>query len=568
MKIIFFIISCIGFYLYLYNKNKIKKEFLPIIIISLIAVVQYLGGIINQMRITAIIIGVTGFVLAIYEIFLILKNKKKDKIDINLIIYCSITALFIYLLKGVKLTHYDNFSHWGMIIKNMLLNNRFPTLEDRTILFTSYPPGTACFAYYVCKYLGSSEGIMLFSQSIIILSSIYAVLALCKKESKIDYIVFLGATIYLLLGNIFIDQLLVDTVLPVMGIAILGIINYYKNDSKKALLLTIPICSLLLLVKNSGIFFVIIDLIVWLIYCVKNREIKQIIKSKYITIFLIPIIITTIWKVHLKVTFGEETQSKHSVSVSNYLKNIKEKQNEDIKIVVNKFIQQMFSIKQKENIQFLLIIITFLIMWIIEKENKNKILSYFLLFLITYIIYQIFLFAMYIFSMPLTEAKQLAGYIRYYRTIILFEYGIYLVALLRESKSKNYFKKMLSIITLILNIILIILSPNKINLLYKKNMDKSFIRYKLQQIKEENSIEDNKSYIIYIAYDNNYTADYLYFICEYEFWSQDVEIIKDINQIREKVDNYDYLIIINHSEEMNQFLEKIGGQNQNAVKLK
>ena len=65
-----------------------------------------------------------------------------------------------------------------------------------------------------------------------------------------------------------------------------------------------------------------------------------------------------------------------------------------------------------------------------NKESRKDLRFWFLTFIFTYIIYQISLFYMYLFSMPLFEAKNLAGYTRYHRTIILFEYGIFIYSAL------------------------------------------------------------------------------------------------------------------------------------------
>ncbi len=233
VKIFLVLISFIGYYLYAKRKLKIKEEFIPICIFSTIGVLEFLAGILNFMRLMAIAICAVGIVLLVKEIYLINKNKEKIKINFNCIFFILFAGLFAYLLKGVRLIHYDNFSHWGIVVKEILEENRLPNFMSSAITFKAYPTGTACFIYYICKFVGKTEGVMLFAQSMLILASIYTVLAFCNKDKKINYIFATILAIYLLIGNIFIDQLLVDTVLTVMGIAGLSIIIAYKNDSKK-----------------------------------------------------------------------------------------------------------------------------------------------------------------------------------------------------------------------------------------------------------------------------------------------------------------------------------------------
>ena len=54
--------------------------------------------------------------------------------------------------------HYDNFSHWAVVVKNMLITHRFPDAYSAMIDFKSYPLGSSSFLYYFCSVVGSEEG--------------------------------------------------------------------------------------------------------------------------------------------------------------------------------------------------------------------------------------------------------------------------------------------------------------------------------------------------------------------------------------------------------------------------
>ena len=577
----FFIISSIGFYLYTKEKTNIKKEFIPLIIISTITCIMFLAGILNFMKITGIILGVIGFYLAIEEIYYIIKNKRKLKIDFNLLIYLIMLCIFAYLLNDIKVIGYDNFSHWAIIVKDILINDKLPNFTSKVIIFKAYPPGTACFLYYVCTYIGSSEDIMLFAQSILILSSIYTLFALCTKENKINWLIAILSTIYLLLGNIFITDLLVDTVLPVMGIAALIIIEYYKEENNKGLIYSIPILSALILVKNSGIFFVIIDLIIWLIYYIKNNNIKQIFKTKYIFIILIPILLIFVWKVHTNLVFDNSNTSKHAMSLTNYINVFNNKTEEDIIYIFKTFINRMFSLS-KENIIMIALLVGFLVLQIVSnKESRKNIKFLCLIFLFAYIIYQITLFFTYIFSMPLGEAKTLSSYTRYNRTILLFEFGIFIIGVLNFINSYNIktnCKKYIIYFTTFFIIGLTIsCAPNKIDVLYKRNKNnynsiRNEIRYKILDIKNEYNVEEGKKYLIHIA-DNktsNY-SNYIYYVCKYEFMSTNIKVIKNFSELNNinQILNYNYLILLTTTEETNQIVNRFGGElDKHVFKIK
>lgn len=409
LKTLILLISGIGFYLHIKRKTQIKDEFIPIVIISSIGVIEFIAGILNIMELITITISIVGLILFIKEIFIMKKTSIKLQFSINAIIFSIIILISIYLLRGTILTSYDNFSHWGMIVREMLLNNRLPNFQDILIMFTSYPPGTACFIYYICKFIGTSESCMLFAQSLLIISSIYTIFAFCNKDKKINYFICIATLIFLLIGNIFIDTLLVDTVLSVMGIAALAIIFFYKDNSKKALLTALPVLSLLAIVKNSAIFFIIIDILIWFWYFIKNNNIKAIFKTKYLALILLPIALLVIWKGHTSLVFEDANASKHAMTISNYDSNMKEKDISIIKGIFSKMLYKMISFKVKENIIMLLLVLVLISLIIITRKNKKLqfgIIKSLLLIIVTYILYQISLFGMYIFSMPVRRSPK------------------------------------------------------------------------------------------------------------------------------------------------------------------
>lgn len=567
LKIIIFVISNVGYYLYL--KQKIKEEFIPIIIVSCIGVVEYIAGILNLMVPITIIIGIVGSILFFKCIYKIIRNKEKIEINKNCFILIGLIIWSIWRLKGVILIHYDNFSHWALIVKDMIITNRLPNFQSTVIAFNSYPPGTACFIYFVCKYLGNSESIMLFAQSLLILSSLYTLFSLCNKNSKINYIIVFGIIAYILISNIFITDLLVDTVLPVMGISGLLIILYYKNDSKKGLLCSIPILTLLMLVKNSGMFFVVIDLLIWIIIFIKNNGIKNLFKEKYILILFLPIIVQILWNAHIKLVFDDSETTKHSMSVQNYVHNIENKETSDINIIFNGIIEKMTNLKNNDNKILLLNFITYIIMIIVfwkNKELRNANIKFLIFSLITYILYQISLLGMYCFSMPGSEAIHLAGYERYFKTMVTFEVGVFTILILYFTNKYNienkYKRYIINTILLIIMFLPLFFYEESIRNLYIKTDTSNSIKETISNCKKINNIEEQKSYLIYV--DENYNSDskeYLYYICNYEFRSPNVKVIRNFSELTsmDEIFEYDYFIINNKTDEVKEFIKIIEG---------
>ena len=580
LKIILLIISFVGYYIILKRKTNIKEEFIPIFLFSTIGVAEFLAGILNFMKLATICICGIGIIFFIKEVFLIIKNKEKFKFNFNFLFFIIIGLLFLYIFKDAYLIHYDNFSHWGMIVKEILAENRLPNFKSTNIIFTSYPPGTACFIYYICKFLGNSEGMMLFSQSLLILAGLYSFLTFCDKDKKVNYIYVILMSAYLLVANIFINQLLVDTVIPIMALSALAIIIKYKEDSKSALVYSIPILSLLMIVKNSGCFFIIIDLIVWFIYFIKNVGIKNIFKQKYLLLIFIPVVLIFLWSCHIKLVFDNAENSKHAVSISNYTNTFAEKEESDFKFILEKMFDKMKSLEDKQNRIVLVSTLGFLLMIICFFKNKDLrkfIIGFFALFVITYILYTISLYVMYLFSMPINEARNLSGYSRYYSTLIMFLYGLTVIAILNcdkiEFKSNAKIKNILiKIVFLVLVIIPVVFYKNNLKSLYtKQTLSKDSLRYELVNVKAQNNIEENKSYLIYISNDENIEKGYLSHICRYEFRSGNVKVINNFEELRnmDEVFDYDYFVILRKDEKTLEFIDIIKGDiNQNVIRFR
>ena len=374
------------------KKLNIKEEFIPILLICIIGCLEFFAGILNILNLSTYLIGFIGIIFVLYKLYRIILKKEKINLNKNFIIYAFLVLWAAWILKGTILIHYDNFSHWAIIIKEMLTINKLPNFQSNVILFTSYPPGTACFIYFICKYIGTSEGIVLFAQSLIIISSLFTLFAFCNKENKINYLLVTIGIIYLLIANIFINQLLVDTVLPLLGIAAIAIIIYYREDYKKSLFIITPILCFLTIVKNSGIFFVIIDFIIWFTFFIKNNGIKSVFKTKYILLIFLPLLMLLLWSAHTDLVFDNSNTTKHAMSIENYTTNLGNKDTEVIYNILNNMKNKMIDLNNKDNQIFLIMIIPFIVLIFISKKNielQKFIIKMFIFYILSYVLYQI-----------------------------------------------------------------------------------------------------------------------------------------------------------------------------------
>ncbi len=341
-------------------------------------------------------------------------------------VFCVVLVYFSWLLRGSHFTTYDNFSHWAVVVKNMLLTDRMPNFEDSLISFQAYPLGSSLFLYYIGKLFGTVDACLIWGQMFLSLSAIFSVTAFLNKKDWYCFPIPVLFGIYSLLMNTGIYDLLVDSLLPLIGTAAVAMILCEQEEPRKTIVALSILSAFLINVKNSGIFFVLIGLIIFVIYH-WNYVRTHFAETVFIGI-LPPAVMVLLWKKHIALVFQSASTSKHSMSLSNYKMIFEGKTQEDIRAIGQKFFKTFVSFDDY-GIRILLGITVFCAVltaiWYLSREKNWKQILWSLPFLWGILfLYQISLLVMYLFSMPLAEALALAGYQRYEKPSFCFSLGI------------------------------------------------------------------------------------------------------------------------------------------------
>lgn len=173
--------------------------------------------------------------------------------------------------------------------------------------------------------------------------------------------------------NSGIYDLLVDTLLSLIGTAAVGMIFNVRDESRKTLVALSILSAFLVNVKSSGIFFVLAGLVFFAIYH-WNYVRTQLAEAVFIGIF--PSTATMVlWKRHIALFFRSSDTSKHSMSLSNYKMIFEGKTREDIWAIGQKFFKTFISFDDY-GIQILLGIIVFCsmlaVIWCFSREKSWK----------------------------------------------------------------------------------------------------------------------------------------------------------------------------------------------------
>lgn len=575
LRLLLFLISIYGYQMFLKKKWNIEMECSLIILFSSISCILFLAGILNIMNIA--FWGIFGGGLILSGIFLI---KRHLKIGFSFAFFFYVVAIgtLFVILYYEKYFHYDNFSHWGLIVKNIYRNCRFPNFQDTMIHFQAYPTGSACFIWYVCRIVGYSEGNTLFAQAILTLSCMMPFFVLIREvpwRNKLLLTMFIvvESVIWIIYGaarGIGLYQLLVDVLLAAVATAAFTISYYYKNHIIKAVLCVTPLLVFDVCIKNSGIIWVFAILTELLFFCFVNKtELRK--SLKIIGIILgASFVFRILWDRHIQMVFDNASTSKHAMSLAYWTKSFRAKSPEDLHTITQRFIERAFSLKDNKVAVLLLVSVIFTA--ILLKFYKRTVAKVHILFgcifiLGVTIIYQVGNYLMYIFSMPGPEALRLAEYNRYVITLECFILGVFsvflldIVQLLDQEKKINCWCSRFAVVLILVGL-LISESADIKYLVRQKDLQSSLNnnifaswradRIRLDKLVDSYHIAEGKKSLLYVGDQNvNFRAD----MARYVLYSENIKAIHSdqVSQLK-NANQYDYVIIMEHDDIVDSWL--------------
>lgn len=549
-KIMSFILILLGYSYFLKDKFDIKIEFsFPLATVVIIDII-YIFSLINLMMVGCIIIYILGIVLLIFYIRKFKKEFFTKIFQVNILFPLLLLVFFSILIRNLHMLHFDNFSHWAVIVKQLISLNSLPNASNVLTSYFEYPPGSAYFIYFFCFFTNSSESFQIIAQLILSIILSIPLLGILKKKNIINYIFWTCYVIFTLVIDISVADLLVDSLVGIFAVMCYCFFYQYKNNLRKCLWLFVPLNLFLLLVKNIAIFFYIINVICLFYLIFKNRKIfskKDILIN--IGIVILPLLLFMFWKLRCKLVFGEMI-SCQSISLVNYKDNFSLKTIDDIKSIVIVFLKNLFSINNLATILVLLLLIVVTIFIIKSKKYKDIKLSLYIV--IIFLLYNFFLLFSYIFSMTLDEALRLASYSRYIFTVVIFLVGIVII------NGEYLLKKNAIYKIIILGILLIFVINSEKNLknLFGYQEYSNSIRYELDGYFKDYQNVDFKNYNI-IVISNEASKDVMISnLINYYLGYRGYLFIKDSSLLDEyNIKDYDYIITLDNNDDVSKFMK-------------
>jgi hypothetical protein len=551
---------------------ELQWEFVPGFVFSTVACIIYFCGLLGILFIGSVFVMVVG--LIVFGVFLIERLRKKlhSQFSFSLFgFFWVVGSLFFFLLLiRSNLIHYDNFSHWAIVVKEMLSNNAFPTVGSNLIDFKNYPLGISSFLYYVCRFAGNYQSIMIIAQGILIFSCFYTIFGIIAEKKRFLLYAFLGlgcASLSFFNIAIRINNLLVDFLLPMYTLAIFVVAYKYRTDLRRAFISALPMVWLLTITKSTGIVFALIGL-VFLFYMVLScrRGISRWRVWMFITITSFVAVLPYLgWVWHMKTAFSF-VENKFD------LQNMPdEKTMGQIREIISLFIRSSIDLSTRVAMGILvfnLLGIGAVIFNAFVLKKKRSLWKVLITLDIVVLLYYIGICSLYIFSMPLDEALRLAGFERYASSIVILFAGGLILAVTKDIEKSFYYKigevseghafrnvknkKIYQISVLVCMAISVTLLLSEYNgmLSIIKDYDSTLV-YEIQEITGDrwykNGEEDDSRYLFYASdKEEQVTNFYMQYVGRYFLYAPNVDGICLFyeDNMENLLINYDYLIVV------------------------
>lgn len=420
--------------------SRIPNAFIPVVVTTSVTLFVFCGGMFGCLDgavFMAHLGGVLSFACAVA--LRRCRNVLRGIIRDPGIAFFSIGVMVVFLLLSNAMHgHYDEFSHWGTIVKDMFDSHSFPadgSTVSRVGYFVNYPPATASFVYWADSLVGYTEGHAIVAQDILLLSALSALFGAVRHpvyggEVILCTLVAL-ASLFVIESDLALFQtLLTDVVMGALVVAAALLVVFNRQSLLRAVLLATPVITVASFVKDNGKLYLALLLLVILVLSLVQMKsvVAQFGKKKAIASALLGLAIpcavflalNALWSEYVNGAFAAGFNSgKFAVSADKLLGG----STEDIAAVAQRVAYEAFFFKPSRAVIFWGLNIA--VIGIIVAGSKRGAVKSDLVRLALIGNGAIFitcaaLVVLYSFFMPAGESKsELAGFARYYGTALL-----------------------------------------------------------------------------------------------------------------------------------------------------
>lgn len=307
------------------------EEVLPTTVLSM-TLLMYICSILGSLKIgyySILVLTILGVGLSLYFIW---KDKKEflmRYLTPGLLFFVLFFGFIWWAHRGRLLTQWDEFSHWGLTVKNMFALDVLGNQAVATTTFKSYPPAIALFQYFLQKLSGVFiEGNLYRAINVFNIALLIPILkcSTWKQPKTFLMLAFTVLVVPLAFYYEFYHTIYVDATLGVIFGYILY--TYFSQPLSKFNLMNLSLAfTALILTKETGFGLAAISLLVIIPDLILNRtEVKSFIKqNRYVNkiMLILPLIAILFakysWSLYLKVSQTESYWGEPGVTLQKVL---------------------------------------------------------------------------------------------------------------------------------------------------------------------------------------------------------------------------------------------------------
>lgn len=413
------------------------------------------------------------------------------------------TAVVFAGCYGQMLREYDNFTHWGVVVKQMVLENHFPDYRDSVILFQAYPLGTAIYLYFGLSFpgIGMAEDMAMFLQAYMIISFTMALFSRAKKNLPLACAFMAITMVFFTSVSLGLLDLRVDVVLGIaMGCTLLYVYDYcLKDTGTPEFWLGACYMAALSQIKNSAMLMVLIcsGAILW--------EIRR--DRMYVRRILLaasPVAAWFLWRKHYGSVYAAAENSYHAMTFSNYKRMFFENPIGKIGEIALELLRFAFTFRKSIACALCLLSVAVLVLrvWKQDKALLKRVVLFSVCF---YGVYMFFLLAMYVFSMGTVESEGLPSAARYTNTaLFVINYVLCALCLRMLSQAELGEKKQrvcAAVLLLLIPCRMLLCGESPIFLRWTKWEDP--VRREMNALIAENQVPGNSRYCLLVPEDDD-----------------------------------------------------------------
>ncbi len=464
-----------------------------------------------------------------------IKEFKENYFTKGLIAFVVISLIVFAYDYGRTFSGWDEFSHWGVMIKEMFrLDSLYSTSSSTLLVHKDYPPAFQLYEFFFLKLCnGYSEELLIKSVHLFEISLfIPAICESINKKRKIvqtyieSFVLGISAILLILLFDChtIINTIYTDYAMAILvGYILYTIINEKDKTKTDYIIFLCSSLSFLLLTKQMGlplylmcIFLYLLSIIKWPIKK-KNIDYQKCILIA-ILIVVVPLSLWKSWDIYVT-DIGVTRQFKLSdINLSDFIGIVNGSSGEDWqRTTLKNYISGISTIPNTTSYislnyyqLFALGVLLLYLLYLFSKNTINNKTFKLIVLTITigFIGYAFTMLILYIYSFGPGEGPILASFNRYMPTYILIVYSLLLmlfVWIIRSKKKYNY-------LYILFVVLLVIQSPAILDRLSPINKTKNMTAYQEHaDIIKEDTTDNDKVYVIA----QNSIGDYQYFIKYY-----------------------------------------------------